>query len=124
MPDSSKRDLRAAKARPSVWAPFGWASILTAILAGAIFFTNNLHSLPSHAGEFFMAVLLLPAALVFDLLGRADFLVWLSDFPEWRLFALMVLDAYFYGLIIMMLIWVMIRLAKHGRRAKPALNSH
>lgn len=123
MPDSPKRDPRAAKARPSVLAPFGWAAILTSILAGTIFFTRNLHSLPSHVGEFFMGVLLLPAALVFDLLGRADFLAWLSDFPEWGLFALMVLDAYFYSLVIMMLIWVVIRLVKRGRMAKPALNS-
>jgi hypothetical protein len=57
--------------------------MLTSILAGAIFLTNNLHSLPSHVGEFFASVLLLPAALVFVLLGvPGDFLAWLSCFPE------------------------------------------
>jgi hypothetical protein len=114
MPDSPTRDLRAAKARPSVWAPFGWAAMLTPILAVAIFFTNNLHRLPSHVGEFLEGVLILPAALVFVLLrGVArDFLVWLSGLPEWLLFALMVLDAYFYSLVTMMLIWALIRLAK------------
>jgi hypothetical protein len=56
MPDSPTRDLRAAKARPSVWAPFGWAAMLTPILAVAIFFTNNLHRLPSHVGEFLEGV--------------------------------------------------------------------
>ena len=107
MSDSPRRD---PKARPSVWAPFGWAAIPTSILAAAILLTNNLHSLPSHVGEFSMGVLILPVALAFGLLGRGDFLVWLSGLPEWRLLALMVLDAYFYSLVLMMLIWIIIRL--------------
>jgi hypothetical protein len=37
MLDSPKRDLRETQARPSIWAPFGWAAILTSILAVAIF---------------------------------------------------------------------------------------
>ena len=88
--------------------------MLTSILAGAIFFTNNLHRLPSHVGEFLEGILILPAALVFVLLRGAagDFLVWLSGLPEWLLFALMVLDADFYSLVTMMLIWALIRLAK------------
>jgi hypothetical protein len=109
-----------------IWAPFGWAAILRSILAGAILFTNNLHSLPSHIGEFCASVLLLPAGLAFVLLGAVpgDFLAWLSGFPEWLLFALMVLGAYFYSLVLMMLIWVMIRLAKRGIGARAALSSH
>jgi hypothetical protein len=111
MPDSPRCHGRA---RPSFLAPFGWAAILSLILAGAIFFTNNLHRLESHIGEFFVGILLLPAALVFDLLGNAagNFLVWLSGIPDWLLFILMTVDAYFYSLVIMMLIWIMIRLAK------------
>ena len=117
MPDSPKHDPRA---RPSVWAPFGWAAILTLILAGVIFLTDNLHRLPSHIGEFLMGVLLLPFALVFVWLGGAglDFLVWLSGVADWLLFALMTVGAYFYILILMMLIWIMIRLA--GRRSSRA----
>jgi uncharacterized membrane protein len=73
-----------------------------------------------------VSVLLLLAALVFVLLEgvAGDFLAWLSGFPDWLLFALMVLDAYFYSLVLMMLIWTMIRWAKRARSAKPALNSH
>ena len=124
MIDSPKCDLRETKARPSVWAPFGWAAILTLILAGAILFTNNLHSLPSHIGELFVSVLLLPAALIFCLLGgvAGNFLAWLSGIPDSLFFTLLTVDAYFYSLVLMTLIWIMIRLAKRGRSAKPALN--
>lgn len=120
MLDSPKRDLRETQARPSIWAPFGWAAILTSILAVAIFFTNNLHSLPSHVGEFIVGVLLLPTALVFGLLGGGDgnFLVWLSGIPDWYFFTLLTVDAYFYSLVLMMLIWITLRLAKRGRSAK------
>ena len=125
MPDSPRRDLREAKARPSVWAPFAWAAILTLILAGAILFTNNLHSLPSHVSDLLANVLLLPVALVFVLLGvGGDFLSWLSGVPEELLFTLMTASAYLYSLVLMMLLWITIRLAKRGRRAKPVLNSH
>jgi hypothetical protein len=108
---------RLPRARPSFLAPFGWAAILSPILAGAIFFTNNLHRLESHVGEFLAGILLLPAALVFDLLGNAagNFLVWLSGVPDWLLFVLMTVDAYLYSLILMMLIWIAIRLAKRRR---------
>ena len=125
MPDSPRSDLRA-KAQPSVWAPFGWAAMLTAILAVAISFTNDLHSLPPHIGELFVGVLLLPAALAFFWLTQVpgNFLVWLSGLPEWLLFALMVLDAYFYSLILMMLIWIITRLAKAESSPQPALSSH
>jgi hypothetical protein len=125
MPDLQRRSPRDLKPLP-IWAPFGWAAILMSILAGAILFTNNLHSLPSHIGEFFASVLLLPAGLAFVLLGAVpgDFLAWLSGFPDWLLFALMASDAYFYSLVTMMLIWVTMRLVKRGRSAKPALNSH
>ena len=125
MPDLPRRDLREAKARPSVWAPFGWAAMLTSILAGGIFVTNNLHSLPSHVGEFIVSVLLLPAALAFVLVGGApgDFLASLSGFPEWLFFTLLTVDAYFYSLVLMMLIWIIMRLANRGRSAKP-LSSH
>ena len=118
MPDSPRRRRRV---RPSFWAPFGWAAILALILAVAIFFTNNLHRLESHVGEFFVGILLLPAALVFDLLGNApgNFLVWLSDVPDWLLFILMTADAYFYSLILMMVIWIAIRLAKRRRSVNP-----
>jgi hypothetical protein len=118
MPDLPRRSPRYLKPLP-IWAPFGWAAMLTSILAGAIFLTNNLHSLPSHVGEFFASVLLLPAALVFVLLGvPGDFLAWLSCFPEWLLFALMTVDAYFYSAVLMMLIWIMIRLANRRIDAK------
>jgi hypothetical protein len=117
MPDSPQRDPRA---QASVWAPFGWAAILTLILAGGIFSTKNLHSLSSHIGEFIVGILLLPVALVFVLLGKVagNFLVWLSGVPDWLLFTLITADAYLYCLIAMMLLWIMIRLAKRRRRAK------
>jgi len=120
MPYSPRRNLREANSRPSVWAPFGWAAMLTSILAGAIFLTNNLHSLPSHVGEFFVSVLPLPAALVFVLLRGAagDFLAWLSGFPDWLFFILLTVDAYFYSAVLMMLIWIMIRLANRRIDAK------
>ena len=120
MPDSPKRNPRA---QPSFWVPFAWAAILSLVLAGVIFFTNNLHSLDSHVGEFIVGILLLPVALVFALLGNAagNFLVWLSGFPDWLLFILMTVDAYFYSLILMMLVWIVIRLAKRRRRAKRVL---
>ena len=113
MPDSPIRDLREANARPSVWTPFGWAAILTLILAGAILFTNNLHNLPSHAGEFLVSVLLLPAALIFVLLGgvAGGFLAWLSAIPDGLLFVLLTMSAYLYSLVLMMLIWAFIRVA-------------
>jgi hypothetical protein len=116
MPDSPRRDPRA---RPSIWTPFGWAAILTLIVAGAIFFTNNLHSLESHVGEFCVSILLLPVALVFALLGNAagNFLVWLSGVPDWLLFILMTVDAYIYSLILMIVIWIMIRVAKRRKSA-------
>jgi hypothetical protein len=119
MPDSPRRDPRAWQ---SVWVPFGWAAMLTLILAGVISLTDNLHRLPSHIGEFLMGVLLLPFALVFVLLGGAglDFLVWLSGVADWLLFALMTVGAYFYSLILMMLTWIMIRLAKRRIRSKRA----
>jgi hypothetical protein len=117
MTDSPKRDPRA---RPAFWAPFGWAAILTLILAGAIFLTDNLHRLPSHIGEFLMGVLLLPFALVFVWLrgSGVNFLIWLSGVPDWLLFVLMTVDAYLYSLILMMLIWIIVRLARRGRCAK------
>ena len=120
MRDSPRRDPREAKAQPSVWAPFAWATILTLILAGAILFTDNLHSLPSHVGEFFVSVLLLPAALVFVWLGgvAGDFLAWLSGVPDGLLFTLLTVSAYLYSLVLMLLIWAFIRLAKRGRSAK------
>lgn len=122
MPDSPQRHLTKSEARLSVWAPFGWAAMLTSILTGGILFTNNLHSLPSHIGEFFMGVLILPVALVFGLRGAVpgDFLVWLSGLPEWLLSTLMALDAYFYSLFLMMLIWALIRLTKPKRTAKTS----
>ena len=103
-------------------APFGWAAILSLILAGAIFFTNNLHRLDSHVGEFLVGILLLPAALVFDLLGNVagNFLVWLGGVPDWLLFVVMTAGAYFYSLILMMLIWIIVRLAKAARKARRA----
>jgi len=61
-----------------------------------------------------MGVLLLPFALVYVLLGGGDFLVWLSGIPDWLWFTLMTVDAYFYSLILMMLIWGFIRLAMRG----------
>ncbi|MBV9873231.1 MAG: hypothetical protein JO025_00755 [Verrucomicrobia bacterium] len=114
MPDSPQRDPRA---RPSVWAPFGWAAILTLILAGATFFAKNSHSLSSHIGEFIGGILLLPVALVFVLLEKVagNFLVWLSGVPDWLLFTLITADAYLYCLIAMILLWIMIRLAKRRR---------
>jgi hypothetical protein len=119
------RELANPRARPSIWAPFGWAAILALILAGAILFTNNLHSLPCHVGEFFVSVLLLPAALIFVLLGFASrFLDVLSLFPDWLFFILLTVSAYLYSLVLMLLIWAFIRLAKRGRSTKPALNSH
>ena len=123
MIDSPKRDLRETQARPSIWAPFGWAGIVAPILAGAIFFTNNLHSM-SHVGEFIVGVLLLPAALVFVLLagGDGNFLVWLSGISDSLFFTLLTVDAYFYSLVFMMLIWITIRLAKRGRRGKLAMS--
>jgi hypothetical protein len=119
MPDSPRLQPRA---RPSICAPFGWAAILTLILVGVIFSGKNLHSLSSHVGEFIVGILLLPVALVFVLLGKVagNFLVWLSGVPDWLLFTLMTADAYLYSLILMMLIWIMIRLAKRRRRAKRA----
>jgi hypothetical protein len=113
MPDSPIRDLREANARPSVWAPFGWAAILTLISAGAILFTNNLHRLPSRVGEFFASVLLLPAALIFVLLGGVarGFLAWLSAIHDGLLFVLLTTSAYLYSLVLMMLIWASIRVA-------------
>jgi hypothetical protein len=119
MPDSPRRH---PIVRPSFLAPFGWAAILALILAGTIFFTNNLHSLESHVGEFLVGILLLPAALVFDLLGNVagNFLVWSSGVPDWLLFILMTVDTYFYCLILMMLIWIAIRLAKRRR----SVNQH
>jgi hypothetical protein len=119
MPDSRRRDPRA---RPSVWAPFGWAALLTLILAGVIFSTKNLHSLSSHIGEIIVGILLLPVALVFVLLGKVagNFLVWLSGAPDWLLFTLMTADAYLYSLIVMMLVWIMIRLAWVGRKSRRA----
>ncbi|MBV8279264.1 MAG: hypothetical protein JO170_28930 [Verrucomicrobia bacterium] len=120
MRDSQKSDPRNPRAYPSIWAPLRWAAILTLILAAVIFFTNNLHSLPSHVGEFLMGVLLLPVALVFGLLGgvAGNFLVWLSCIPDWLWFTLMTVDAYFYSLVLMMLIWIFIRLAKRGSGTK------
>ena len=117
MPDSPKRDPRT---RPPFRAPFGWAAILTLILAGAIFLTDNLHRLPSNTGEFLMGVLLLPFALVFVWLrgSGVDFLVWLSGVPDWLLFVLMTVDAYVYSLILMILIWIIVRLAKAGIKAR------
>jgi hypothetical protein len=89
-------------------------------LAGAILFTNNLHSLPSHVSDLLASVLLLPAALVFVLLGgvAGDFLARLSGVPDDLLFTLLILDAYFYCLVLMLLIWAFIRVAKRGRGAK------
>lgn len=119
MPNSPRRDLREAKARPSVWVPFGWAAILTLILAGAIFFTNNLHGLPSHVSDLLANLLLLPVALVFVLLGvGGNFLSWLSGVPNGLLFTLMTASAYLYSLVLMLLIWAFIGLAKRGRSAK------
>jgi hypothetical protein len=119
MPDSPRRHPRA---RPSVWAPFGWAAILTLILTGVIFSNKNLHSLSSNVGEFIGGILLLPVALVFGLLGKVagNFLVWLSGVPDWLLFILMTVDAYFYSLILMMLIWIIVRLARRKSKADRA----
>jgi hypothetical protein len=112
MTDSPKREPRA---RPAFWAPFGWAAILTLILAGAIFFR---HSLPSHVSDFLASILLLPAALVFVLLRvPGDFLTWLSGVPDWLLFVLMTVDAYFYSLVLTMLIWIIMRFANARRKA-------
>ena len=111
MPDSPRRD---PKAPPSVWAPFGWAAILTSVLAGAILFRD---SLPSHVSDFLASVLLLPAALIFVLLAGGDFLAWLSGFPDWFLFTLQTVDAYFYSLVVMIPVWIIVRLVKARRKA-------
>jgi hypothetical protein len=91
------------------------------MLTGAIFFTNDLRGLPSRVGEFLVSVLLFPVALVFVWLRGvpSDFLAWLSGVPDWLLFTLMTVDAYFYSLILMMLIWIMIRLAKRKDGRAP-----
>jgi hypothetical protein len=84
------------------------------------------HNLPSHVSDLLGSVLLLPAALVFVLLRgvAGDFLAWLSCFPDWLLFTLLIADAYFYSLVFMMLIWIIIRLAKRGKMANPSLSGH
>ena len=128
MPDSPRRDPRA---RPSIWAPFGWAAILTLILTGAISFS---HSLPWNIGESLTGILLLPAGIIFYGMGGGGtgrdsdsfmpnpFLATLSVFPDWFFITLLIVSAYFYSLVLMMLIWAVIRLAKRVRSAKPASN--
>jgi hypothetical protein len=83
------------------------------ILGAAIFLTDNLHSLPSHIGEFFESVLLLPAALVFVLLRvPGDFLSWLSGVPDWLLSTVQTVDAYFYSLVLTIPFWIIMRLKR------------
>jgi hypothetical protein len=75
-----------------------------------------------------------PAAIIFYGLGGSGaehdsdsflhnpFLATLSVFPDWLFFTLLIVTAYFYSLILMMLIWALIRVAKRVRSAKPASN--
>jgi hypothetical protein len=48
--------------------------------------------------------------------STGDFLAWLGGVPDWPLFTLQTVDAYFYSLILMLLIWAIMRLAKRKTR--------